>query len=847
MAVNLNLTLFRECIQKIQEEGRIDQISAEKILQDVANAAQTGEFGQGTEAWVRAAMALADQRIAKERGNKVNTIQNALKRESIVKKALASGEDAGPEVANQIYPLLGRDQESAEGLYKAWEQSTLAEVQRQLREGKLDLQARDGKNYPAISVNLWRLSQALPAEATPAGRIAQIIYAATGVVIGRMNKAGATIEQPIDYLFNADSSAPLMLRGGSSAPRRGLGFSEAKERWIAFTRPLVGDRTYAEFPRLVGESELDWKNRYLGEVFEGRTRGARNLLGVRHQAVSSDMAQRVSQGTDLQWKTGEAWAQYTAEYGTHTNAFSLTFDMIRKGSRFGALMTKLGSNPVDSLQRIITTVDKRLEGAAKDRFRKTIEGGRLEGVKFVPSIWEAVADLDGTAFIPVKYGPLFRIQRQINPYFTSTSLGSSAITNLFSGFMAYSGVRRTYLGEAGAGNAIKSIGSLVKNLLSGPISRQQRLAIAHELLAFNEGAARLAIDDFAHGEAVPGIMPWLARQTIRFAGVNYIVDRMRAGQLYHTGAFFANQRHLPLEGLNIRFRRTLEQYGLAPHWDTIRSQPPSKVGDVAYLTPGNVAPALGEDVATRMWNLFADIADDSSGMPGIRERSMLRAGARPGSLSSLLISSSTMFMSSPLAATYQTIGRNFYETQGLNPTTGLGLLITLGLTTGFTRLAISNLLADKPIPEPESMKDVMFLIAQSIGMSGSLGIIGDMFYNTLFRPGAAEGGSIIGGPPIQLFDAGRAVFNTWITSYSQDSTYNAWPEMARLLKSHVPFQNLLWTRSAFDYLFWYHAFEWLSPGWWERSNSFMQRTQGVTRFGYSPGAGVPNLPWGLGQ
>jgi hypothetical protein len=56
---------------------------------------------------------------------------------------------------------------------------------------------------------------------------------------------------------------------------------------------------------------------------------------------------------------------------------------------------------------------------------------------------------------------------------------------------------------------------------------------------------------------------------------------------------------------------------------------------------------------------------------------------------------------------------------------------------------------------------------------------------------------------------------------------------------HVPFAGLFYLKGAANYLLWFHLFEAMHPGWWERTNRRNEREQGRHMIAYGPGAGVP--------
>jgi hypothetical protein len=65
------------------------------------------------------------------------------------------------------------------------------------------------------------------------------------------------------------------------------------------------------------------------------------------------------------------------------------------------------------------------------------------------------------------------------------------------------------------------------------------------------------------------------------------------------------------------------------------------------------------------------------------------------------------------------------------------------------------------------------------------------------------------------------------------------PDLAHFTVNHIPFANLVYIKGALDYLLFYHMFEAASPGWWERTNRRLEKEQGRTMYGYTPGGRIP--------
>jgi hypothetical protein len=57
------------------------------------------------------------------------------------------------------------------------------------------------------------------------------------------------------------------------------------------------------------------------------------------------------------------------------------------------------------------------------------------------------------------------------------------------------------------------------------------------------------------------------------------------------------------------------------------------------------------------------------------------------------------------------------------------------------------------------------------------------------------------------------------------------------------FGNLIYLKGTLDCLLWYHINAAISPGWRERTNRRLQKEQGRTIIGYTPGGSAAYLPF----
>lgn len=245
-----------------------------------------------------------------------------------------------------------------------------------------------------------------------------------------------------------------------------------------------------------------------------------------------------------------------------------------------------------------------------------------------------------------------------------------------------------------------------------------------------------------------------------------------------------------------------------------------------------------------MWQ--GDAADHATVTTGAREQALLHGSAAPGSAQDELLSAVMQFKTWPIAALHQVIGREMYQSLSTGDKLwGLGAVIGLSMLGGYLRMTARDLeYGDEP-RVPRNAGEAAKIAAAALAQGGGLGIFGDFLFGEANRYGASNLSSL-GGPTGTDISELYSIYNRWLQSLGTTQKMDIWPELARFGINHIPFGNLFYLKGAADYLLWYHVFEAMNPGWWERSNRTMQRQQGRTMLGYVPGRGVPFNPLGSG-
>jgi hypothetical protein len=314
----------------------------------------------------------------------------------------------------------------------------------------------------------------------------------------------------------------------------------------------------------------------------------------------------------------------------------------------------------------------------------------------------------------------------------------------------------------------------------------------------------------------------------------------------------------------------LGRYGIgADDWELLRTAPqPSQLGGQRYLTPGDIgqvpdapieallrangtigAKASAATIATavknyrwqigdRILTMIDDTASRGTVTPGIREQAMVLGTSRPGSWEYIARRVLGQFKYWPLASYNQVLMHGISDAlSGSQVAWNVGAIVALSVLGGALRLSINDFAAGKP--QRNYMNPVV--LGEALAAGGGFGLYTDLLFGqttSATNAVVSAAGPLVGDAEKLMEIWGTALQDAKNGNYSKAIT-SAWPNLIKFGVAHVPFANLIYLKASLDYLFWFRAYEAVSPGWWERTNRQMIKDQGRGYVGYSPGGGVP--------
>lgn len=858
--MKLSSSNYAACLARIAARGTIGQEEARAILEEVSEAADRMRATGVDEPIVTAAWDLARKLKTQKALDRTSTLVNATKRQARITELMAANGSAHPLRAREYWtPGMGPT-ENASSLGAAIGHEWKSVMHRELKKAGLLKAARDPGNFVEIAKAIGEV-RGIPGAVASADvyrNIAKIIVPLQDAMRTRLNaEMGAPrISKAADYIASTSHDPWLMRRGG-----RGMdptpNYNDAFTAWRA-----EAERTFDPFDPVIaraGETQADADTRFWKAVFDAKYTGIHMRAGEttltptghlpsasssRYEIAGGNLAKRLAESRVLKPKSPELWAQYMQKYGTHRNWYSLMDASLGRAGRNAGLMHFFGDNPSANLRLIIRSTEEQLRKKDPDlavKFMKDVTGRPF----IQPGVEQVMSRLDGSAENP--QNEMFHtINATIRGFYDMVYLGSVAFTHAASLISTFPSEARMH-----GINTFASLGKMMKSMVPENLSYAERGEVLAALQAYGDGVSRYGHDAFAHGWNLPGVVSAVHNRFMDAGALPYVFDHARWGMREMLSNNLARQTGKEFGALNPRLQTILKRYGINEgEWDLLRAAGPDikTPNGLVYLTPraglaASADPAIGRDLADRLAMYYHDAADHATVTAGVRERSLLHTTA--GTWQDEMLQHLLQFKTWPLAAMHQVLAREIYGNLTWGKAAwGVGTVAALSMLGGYLRLAASDLVSGRQLREPKNVGDAYKIAVHSLAQGGGLGILGDFLFGEVDRLGQSAG-EVGAGPALGDVLQLAGIFNKWQHDIGTDKKGDVWPELARWGVHHIPFSNLFYLKGAFEYLALFHILEALRPGWWGRMNRQMEKAQGRTMQGYTPGSpppyGIPGI------
>lgn len=263
-------------------------------------------------------------------------------------------------------------------------------------------------------------------------------------------------------------------------------------------------------------------------------------------------------------------------------------------------------------------------------------------------------------------------------------------------------------------------------------------------------------------------------------------------------AELADRAGLALKELPDALRKTLARHGIsAAEWDQIRT---AKLYEpqagATFLRPAEIAAAHGDKLAEKYLAMILRETRYAVPEPTVRASTVLKGGARPGTLVGELARSTAQFKAFGVAVVMLHGGRVAREIAGTGRAAGAryaGALLISGTLFGALALQLKELSQGR---DPRDMTSEKFWGAALL-QGGGLGIYGDFMFAGVNRFGGGLADTVAGPLWGRVGSARDLVTGNTLEALAGEKT-NAGREAVKFLRQNTPGGSLWWARAAYE-------------------------------------------------
>ena len=523
----------------------------------------------------------------------------------------------------------------------------------------------------------------------------------------------------------------------------------------------------------------------------------------------------------LHFKTADDWFDYNDVFGVG-NLKESFFSGLQTAGRNMGIMDTLGTKPRENFEKIRKAIAKRMisEGRNQDK----VSSGQFD--KFLSVVDGSIYTVEN--FGVAKYSAIARALSSMAKLGGAT-ISAAADIGLYGSEMRYQG--RSFLG--GMFEALSSL-ARIKNT-------KQKKDIA-EMLGF---IADNTIYDIAGRYQVgDNLSKGFTKAQRFFFKVNLLswwTNTLKEGAMLGMANYFAKQKNLSFDSLSPQLKSLFEVYNInSTKWNIIRKTAMEKADDgtefiniglLDKISDADVKKITGiDDLTAREISIEKDKFKASvSGMlldrsiyaviePDARVRATMTQNKLAGTFAGEAIRFIGQFKAFPISIVMKVLGREADYFKGSNKDlqrgiVGMGAIIVTSGLLGYLSMTIKDLLKGRSPRDPTKIKSVMAAFLQG----GGLGIYGDVLFQET-RGGGDIIGQLAGPVPLTAFDLVQAI-KYGIRGEGGKAGRTAY----RAVSQSIPFMNLFYLKTAFDYLIGYQIMETMSPGTLRRIENRMKR------------------------
>jgi len=556
--------------------------------------------------------------------------------------------------------------------------------------------------------------------------------------------------------------------------------------------------------------------------------GADSVYGTKN------VTNRLNAARVLHFKNVQARQEYNIKFGEPSLKESI-FSVLATSSRNIALMQELGTNPRNTLDKVLSLLKKKY----KESDPKLVSQLNFKTFK------NQFAELDGS-INGIANDLLARAGMVVRSTGNMARLGSASISS-FGDLAQYMGTT-SFQGRGLLTGLFEAMSGLFRANDTAAMEVLQITSNSVTATAFRGNIYGAADDTW-------GRMGRLQNTFFKFNGMNGWIASLKSSMALGLSRHYGMLADTKLSDLSIREQNFLTLYGIDEgKWNMLRSIKTLAVDNKRYLTAesiddisnNSIINYVGRKLSAReirnfkadlqlTWkNVLSDQGKHGSPEPDAAVRAITNQGLEKGTPMGETIRFIMQFKSFPISMWKKIIGRELYS-YGPNESSlaklgGLSTILLLGTFFGYLAMSTKDMLRGRSPRDPKNKNTIL----QAFAQGGGAGIYGDFLISEIQN------------------EYGNGIFETALGPTASDlkklldmvSTMNepkkAGKKFFELVEGHTPFLNLYYTKAAYDYLIGYQVKEMLDPGYFERMKQRHEEKRGQNYY-LKPGSIIPNI------
>jgi len=586
--------------------------------------------------------------------------------------------------------------------------------------------------------------------------------------------------------------------------------------WKNFISKYLDERTFDT----VDDREdffVDVYNSLVGNKIQ-LAEGVNNVFGSKN-LIKAAGGKRV-----LHFKSAADWFTYHEKFGHGNLQETFMSGLLTAGRNIG-MIDKLGSNPKANFDKIRIAVYNHVKKSGRD-------SSKLASEEYFKKFYMQIDGSNHTVenFTLAKYGSILRVIQNI------TKLGGAAVSaltdiGLYGSEMKDQG-GKTLLG--GMGEAFSSLGKIKNTKQKKEIAEMSGLMVdgaIHDLAGRNQVG-----DNLSRGATQ------VQKTFFKFNLLQWWTNTLKESAMLGMSNYYARQKNLPYNKLGKQLQLLFTKFNIDSNkWDVIRKNGMVKaddgmefinIGTLDKISDADIKKITGIDNLTKreiaiekqkfkhsVSGILLDRTLFAVIQPDARVKGIMKQGTLAGTPIGEAVSFLGQFKGFPVAIFNKVIGRDLaYMRAGPNQDIGRGArgiaaTIVTSALLGYASMTIKDILKGRSPRDPSKLNTVLASLLQG----GGLGLYGDVLFREQ-RDGSTIIAGLAGPTATTVADVLLAI-NYGIRGEGGKAGKAAY----RAVSSNIPFMNLFYIKTAYDYLIGFNMMETMSPGALKRVERRMKK------------------------